>query len=80
MNGKLIKPGDLTAIKNSLDYYIENPKAVELHGKGSEELVKPFLPETVFNTLIDLYNKFAPSSKAASSISLAAKTNFKKGL
>ena len=29
---------------------------------------------------IDLYNKFAPSSKAASSISLAAKTNFKKGL
>ena len=57
VNGKLIKPGDLTAIKNSLDYYIENPKAVELHGKGSEELVKPFLPETVFNTLIDLYNK-----------------------
>lgn len=55
VNGKLIEAGDLKAIKASIDYYIDNREAIKTHGEGSKEMVKPFLPETVFETVNELY-------------------------
>lgn len=55
VNGKLIDPGDLRAIKDSIDYYIEHRESVGLHGEASKKLVSPFLPDEVFRTLAKLY-------------------------
>ena len=55
INGKLIEAGDLNAIKHSIDYYIENRHQIRVHGEGSKQLVSPFLPEVVFETLNSLY-------------------------
>ena len=57
VNGKLIVPGDLEAIKKSIDYYVENISAICTHGAASRELVKPFLPENVFVHLNNLYKE-----------------------
>ena len=57
INGKLIEPGDLQAIKESINYYIKTPSAISLHGEGSRKLVKPFLPEKVFEKLNNLYRE-----------------------
>lgn len=57
VNGKLIEPGDLVAIKNSIDFYIEHRESVGIHGKESQKLVSPFLPDEVFKTLTKLYKK-----------------------
>ena len=55
INGKLIEPGDLIAIRDSINYYIEHKEKIIEHGNRSKEMVKPFLPEKVFETLTNLY-------------------------
>ena len=55
VNGKLIEAGDLRAIKQSIDYYIKNRNQIRVHGEGSMQLVSPFLPEVVFETLNSVY-------------------------
>ena len=59
INGILIEPGNLNAIKNSIDYYIKNRSQILVHGEGSLILVKPFLPEVVFESLTEIYQKLS---------------------
>lgn len=59
INGILIEPGDLNAIKNSIDYYIKNRSQILVHGEGSLILVKPFLPEVVFESLNEIYQNLS---------------------
>lgn len=56
-NGILVDPGDCNGIDSALRTFVENWDIIEKYGQRSAELVKPFLPDAVFETLTQLYNK-----------------------
>lgn len=56
-NGQLIEPGNLEQIKSAIDHYLIHRDDIAKHGEGSKLMVKPFLPETVFETVNELYYK-----------------------
>ncbi|MCM1078500.1 MAG: glycosyltransferase family 4 protein [Bacteroidales bacterium] len=55
-NGILVEPGNCGEIDRAIRTFTESRELVEQYGRRSAELVKPFLPETVFETLTQLYN------------------------
>lgn len=55
INGKLIEAGNLSEIKDSIDFYIKDKSIIVSHSEGSKMLVRQFLPEVVFQTVKTLY-------------------------
>lgn len=54
-NGKMVTPGNSEEIAAAIKYYVVNTDKIEVHGAESYRKVKPFLPETVFGQLKDIY-------------------------
>lgn len=56
VNGIMVKPGNVQEIAKAISAFIGDKKLVEEYGMHSIELVKPYLPETVFATLSEMYS------------------------
>jgi glycosyltransferase involved in cell wall biosynthesis len=54
-NGLLINPGDLEAIKQSLNFFLENPGKIKEYGNISELKVQKYLPHSVIKDLEEIY-------------------------
>jgi glycosyltransferase involved in cell wall biosynthesis len=54
-NGLLINPGDLEQIKQSLNFFLENPEKIEEYGVVSEQKVQKYLPNSVLKELEEIY-------------------------
>jgi glycosyltransferase involved in cell wall biosynthesis len=54
-NGLLINPGDLEAIKQSLNFFLENPRKIKEYGNISEQKVQKYLPHSVLKELEEIY-------------------------
>ena len=54
-NGLLINPGDLEAIKQSLNFFLENPGKIKEYGNISELKVQKYLPYSVIKDLEEIY-------------------------
>ena len=53
--GLLINPGDLEAIKQSLNFVLENPGKIKEYGNISEQKVQKYLPHSVIKDLEEIY-------------------------
>lgn len=56
-NGKVVTPGDIEEIANVISFYIDNKEAIKEQGDNSYKIVQPFFPESVFSSLMSIYNK-----------------------
>lgn len=56
VNGIMVKPGNVQEIAKAISAFVGDKKLVEEYGMHSIELVKPYLPETVFATLSEMYS------------------------
>jgi len=56
-NGILVEPGNHKEIFNAISYFMTNNKKIEEYGKASIEMVKPYLPDSVMNSLLLLYKQ-----------------------
>lgn len=56
-NGVLNSPGDVEAIYFSIKKYIDHKEIIGAEGEHSKELVKPYLPESVYSDLQAIYKK-----------------------
>ena len=56
VNGIMVKPGNVQEIAKAISAFVRDKKLVEEYGMHSIELVKPYLPETVFATLSEMYS------------------------
>lgn len=56
VNGIMVKPGNVQEIAKAISAFVGDKKLVEEYGMHSMELVKPYLPETVFATLSEMYS------------------------
>lgn len=56
VNGIMVKPGNVQEIAKAISAFVGDKKLIEEYGMNSIELVKPYLPETVFATLSELYS------------------------
>lgn len=54
-NGFLVNPGDLNGIHKAILTFIENPTLLNTLGDNSKKVVGPYLPESVFTDLCDIY-------------------------
>lgn len=54
-NGILVEPGNQREIADAIKYYIENKDQIKIHGEKGYEIVKNFFPETVFESLTNIY-------------------------
>ena len=56
VNGVMVEPGNVEQIANAISTFVEHKELVKEYGKNSLVLVKPYLPESVFATLSNMYN------------------------
>lgn len=56
VNGIMVKPGNVQEIAKAISAFVGDKKLVEEYGMHSIELVKPYLPETVFAALSEMYS------------------------
>ena len=56
VNGVMVEPGNVGQIANAISTFVEHKELVKEYGKNSLVLVKPYLPESVFATLSNMYN------------------------
>lgn len=56
VNGIMVKPGNVQEIAKAISAFVGDKKLIEEYGMNSIELVKPYLPETVFATLSEMYS------------------------
>lgn len=56
VNGIMVNPGNVQEIAKAISAFVGDKKLVEEYGMHSIELVKPYLPETVFATLSEMYS------------------------
>lgn len=56
VNGIMVEPGNVQEIAKAISSFVEDKKLIKEYGTKSIELVKPYLPETVFATLSEIYN------------------------
>ena len=56
VNGIMVEPGNVQEISKAISSFVEDKKLIKEYGTKSIELVKPYLPETVFATLSEIYN------------------------
>lgn len=56
VNGIMVEPGNDRQIADAISRFIENRQLLEVYGNNSLELVKPYLPDFVFDTLAKHYN------------------------
>jgi glycosyltransferase involved in cell wall biosynthesis len=56
-NGVLNSPGDVKTIYFSIKKYIDHKEIIGAEGEHSKELVKPYLPESVYSDLQAIYKK-----------------------
>lgn len=56
VNGIMVKPGNVQEIAKAISAFVGDKRLVEEYGMHSMELVKPYLPETVFATLSEMYS------------------------
>lgn len=56
VNGIMVTPGNVQEIAKAISAFVGDKKLVEEYGMHSIELVKPYLPETVFATLSEIYS------------------------
>lgn len=56
INGIMVKPGNVQEIAKAISAFVGDKRLVEEYGMHSMELVKPYLPETVFATLSEMYS------------------------
>ena len=56
VNGGMVEPGNVEQIANAISTFVEHKELVKEYGKNSLVLVKPYLPESVFATLSNMYN------------------------
>ena len=56
VNGIMVTPGNVQEIAKAISAFVGDKKLVEEYGMHSIELVKPYLPETVFATLSEMYS------------------------
>lgn len=56
VNGIMVKPGNVQEIATAISAFVGDKRLVEEYGMHSMELVKPYLPETVFATLSEMYS------------------------
>lgn len=56
VNGIMVNPGNVQEIAKAISAFVGDKKLVEEYGMHSMELVKPYLPETVFATLSEMYS------------------------
>lgn len=54
-NGLIVEPGNTLQIKNAIKFFIENPQLIQQYGKSSYNLVTPYFPESVMNSLNNIY-------------------------
>lgn len=62
-NGILFQPGDIDAIENALQFFINQPQKIEEYGRNSLELIQPYLPNTVIEQLVQCYQSILTPSK-----------------
>lgn len=55
VNGLLVKPGDLPALKSAIDRFLADPSLLQSMGNASLRRVEPFYPEAVDASLTALY-------------------------
>ncbi len=56
VNGIMVEPGNVQEIAKAILAFVDNQKMINEYGTQSLLLVKPYLPETVFATLSEMYN------------------------
>lgn len=56
VNGIMVNPGNVQEIAKAISAFVGDKKLVEEYGMHSIELVKPYLPETVFAALSEMYS------------------------
>jgi glycosyltransferase involved in cell wall biosynthesis len=57
VNGKLVEPGNLTMIEDSISFFLNNPNEILKYGEKSLDIVNKFKPDYVFPNLMGLYVK-----------------------
>jgi glycosyltransferase involved in cell wall biosynthesis len=56
-NGLMVTPGNSEEIAKAIQYFFDNSVKCQEMGKKSYQKVIPFLPETVFKQLSNLYTQ-----------------------
>lgn len=57
-NGLIVQPGNLDEIYQAISYYVSNPDDILKEGEISQQIVFSFYPESVFESLKEIYNKY----------------------
>lgn len=57
VNGCMVEPGNSEEIAAAILKFVQNKDLINQYGKESLNLVQPYLPETVFESLAKMYNQ-----------------------
>ncbi|NEU09995.1 glycosyltransferase family 4 protein [Flavihumibacter sp. R14] len=55
LNGRLVRPGDLMALYQAINYYLVFPNRIQEHGEVSLRIIQEYSPETVMPKVEALY-------------------------
>ncbi|HPI00393.1 MAG TPA: glycosyltransferase, partial [Chitinophagaceae bacterium] len=64
-NGLLFQPGDIDAIENALQFFINQPQKIEEYGNHSLELIQPYFPKAVIEQLTQCYTSILTPSEVS---------------
>lgn len=56
-NGIIVEPGNEEQIWNAIKFFIDNPDKINVYGKNSLEIVKPYTPDYVLTHLKKIYEE-----------------------